>query len=113
MQLVNLTPHKITIIGSDGKTMCEIVPSGTIARAASIIVDDGTVDGVPIVRTTFGQVEGLPEPEPTKEIMYIVSSLTVSAARRSGRTTDDLLIPGRMVRDEEGVILGCQALSRA
>ena len=89
----------------------EIAPSGTIARAASTVVDDGSVDGVPIVRTTFGQVEGLPEP--SDDIMYIVSSLTVSAARRSGRTTDDLLIPGRMVRDEEGVILGCQALSRA
>lgn len=113
MQLINLTPHKITIIGSDSKTMCEIMPSGTIARAVSIVVDDGTVDGVPIVRTTFGQVEGLPEPDPANEIMYIVSSLTVLAARRSGRTTDDLLIPGRMVRDKEGVILGCQALSRA
>ena len=111
MQLVNLTPHKITIINSDGETIREIAPSGTIARAASTVVDDGSVDGVPIVRTTFGQVEGLPEP--SDDIMYIVSSLTVSAARRSGRTTKDLLIPGRMVRDEEGVILGCQALSRA
>lgn len=111
MQLVNLTPHKITIIGTDGETVREIAPSGTIARAASVVVDDGSVDGVPIVRTTFGQVEGLPEPD--SETMYIVSSLTVSAARRSDRTTEDLLIPGRMVRDSEGVILGCQALSRA
>ena len=111
MQLVNLTPHKITIINADGGVTHEIAPSGVIARAASTVVDDGTVDGVPIVRTTFGQVEGLPEP--SSETMYIVSSLTVSAARRSGRTTDDLLIPGRMVRDEDGVILGCQALSRA
>ena len=111
MQLVNLTPHKITIISTDGETIREIAPSGTIARAASTVVDDGAVDGVPIVRTTFGQVEGLPEPD--SETMYIVSSLTVSAARRSGRTTEDLLIPGRMVRDEDGVILGCQALSRA
>ena len=111
MELVNLTPHKITIIGSDGKTLCEIAPSGTIARAASVIVDDGTVNGIPVVRTSYGLVEGLPEP--IDETMYIVSSLTATAAKRSGRTTDDLLIPGRMVRDEEGIILGCQALSRA
>lgn len=111
MQLVNLTPHKITIIGSDGEVMCEIAPSGTIARAASVIVDDGSVDGIPVVRTSYGLVEGLPEP--IDGTMYIVSSLTATAARRSGRTTEDLLIPGRMVRDEEGVILGCQALSRA
>ena len=111
MQLVNLTPHKITIIGSDGETLCEIAPSGTIARAASVIVNDGTVDGVPVVRTSYGLVEGLPAPiDGTK---YIVSSLTATAARRSGRTTEDLLIPGRTVRDEEGVILGCQALSHA
>lgn len=111
MQLINLTPHKITIIGNDGKTMCEIAPSGTIARAASVIVDSGTVDGIPVVRTSYGLVEGLPAP--IDGTMYIVSSLTATAARRSGRTIEDLLIPGRMVRDEEGVILGCQALSRA
>lgn len=111
MQLINLTPHKITIIGSDGETMCEIAPSGVIARAASVIVDDGSINGVPVVRTSYGLVEGLPES--VDETMYIVSSLTATAAKRSGRTIDDLLIPGRMVRDEEGIILGCQALSRA
>lgn len=111
MQLINLTPHKITIIGSDGRTMCEIPPSGVIARAASVIVDDGTVDGIPVVRTSYGLVEDLPAP--INGTMHIVSSLTATAAKRSGRTTDDLLIPGRMVRNEEGVILGCQALSRA
>ena len=112
MQLVNLTPHKITILGADEAPICEIPPSGTVARAASVIVDDGTVDGVPIVRTSYGLVEGLPEP--VADTMYIVSSLTAQAALRSGRcTTEDLLIPGRMVRDEAGVILGCQALSRA
>jgi hypothetical protein len=52
-------------------------------------------------------------PAPTAiDTYYVVSSLTAEAARRSGRTLDDLLVPGQSIRDADGRIVGCQSLAR-
>lgn len=45
-------------------------------------------------------------------VYYVVSSLAAEAARRSGRTTEDLLVPGQQVRDDAGRIVGCRSLAR-
>jgi hypothetical protein len=71
-----------------------------------VVTPCGEIDGVPLVSTTFGQVEGLPEIQ--AGVYFIVSSIVASAA--AGRV--DLLCPSGLVRDGEGKITGCQALSR-
>ncbi len=43
---------------------------------------------------------------------YVVSSATAEAVRSSGRTTEDLLVPGQQIRDDAGRIVGCRSLAR-
>lgn len=45
-------------------------------------------------------------------VYYVVSSLAAQAAARSGRATDDLLVPGEQIRDDAGRIIGCRSLAR-
>lgn len=108
MKVINLTPHVVTILAEDNTVLRQISSEG-VARASSNAVDAGTIDGIPAVRQEYGEVSGLPRYE--EETMYIVSSLTVSAARKYGRTVKDLLIPAQQVRTEDGRILGCRSLS--
>lgn len=134
MALVNLTPHTVTLI--IGESTRDIPPSGTVARCTvqreqidSIALwadcpdahsDEhnpgspylcGACGGqenldVPITRSVFGAVEGLPDPAPRTH--YIVSRVVAEAAR----DRRDLLVPDDTVRDEQGRIIGCRALAR-
>lgn len=45
-------------------------------------------------------------------VYYVVSSIAAEAAKRSGRPTDDLLVPGQPIRDDGGRIVGCRSLMR-
>ena len=110
MKLVNLTPHALVIMpeGPDGPTVT-IPPSGQVARCATsrVQVDTVTVDGitVPVNRTEFGAVTGLPDPQP--DTIYIVSSLVAQAVP----DRQDVFIVDDAVRDEQGRIIGCRALA--
>lgn len=112
MELVNLTPHEVMIVDDDGNVKVTITPSGVVARARQTdeIVGEVMVDGqaVTLVESVFGEVEDLPEP--TEGVAYIVSFITVSAARAHGRPTGDLLTTSGPVRDAEGRIIGCRQL---
>lgn len=101
----NYTPHVINV-HVDGQLVFSRIPDG-IARCAMITVNDGAVDGVPIVKTTFGAVEGLPE---QKEGVFIIVSRIVFDAASKDR--DDLLVPGLAIRDEKGAVIGCNGFSR-
>lgn len=104
-KLVNLTPHAITFI-TDTETQV-IEPSGTLARVSTKTVLTGeTVSGIPVTKTEFGVVEGLPDPE--EGTAFIVSSLV--AGRVLERT--DVFIPNESVRDDAGRIIGCKSLGR-
>lgn len=93
--------------GADGKTAPARVPS----RPGAAI--EGGVGGVPAYgRTTFGEVVGLPDPEP--DVVYLVSALF------SGRVgdRDDVFIPGTgpadgAVRDANGQIYAVTRLNQA
>jgi len=108
--LVNLTPHEIKIVGEDGKTRLVIPPSGSVARVKAEQTIVGFVNGIPVVRTTFGDVEGLPEPQPNT--LYIVSSLVAQACS----SRDDVVAPDTspqgVVRDEKGQIIGVRRFQR-
>lgn len=65
----------------------------------------GGIDGIPIKSVTYGEIEGLPEPQ--EGVYYIVSELVAAAAAKIGRV--DCLAPGALVRDKNNpsLILGC------
>lgn len=113
MKIVNLTPHELNFMpeGPDGPQVT-IEPSGVVARCATTreAVDTVEIDGVevPINQTSFGALEGLPEPK--DDVVYVVSALAAQAAVKAGRT--DVFIVDDSVRDEAGRIIGARALAR-
>ena len=107
MLLKNFTPHNVVIVNNLTKI---VIPSDGIARVTETktVAPSIDVDGV-IIETfisAFGEVENLPPQE--EGVMVIVSALVASAAK--GR--DDLLVPGELVRDDGGNIVGCKSLRR-
>lgn len=103
MKFINLTPHDITIVKEGGNIV--IPASGNVARVETIKDTVGYIDGIPIHKTRFGEVVGLPDP--ADDTMCIVSLATAKAA--SGRR--DLVVTDDAVRDNNGRIIGCRALA--
>ena len=107
MLLKNFTPHNVVVIVNETKI---VIPSDGIARVTETktVAPSIDVDGVTVETfiSSFGEVENLPPQE--EGVMVIVSALVASAAK--GR--DDLLVPGELVRDDGGNIVGCKSLRR-
>lgn len=108
MKIINLTPHAVYVF-KDGAIYASYPPEG-IARAEQTDKKIGSVNGIPIYSTSFGAVTGLPRPTPYA--FYIVSLATAQAAQQNGRATGDLLITSHPVRNEDGVIIGCEAFAQ-
>jgi len=95
------------VIGEEGQvvlTLAKPTEGTIIPRVSTSSEKTGEICGVPIFKTVFGAVEGLPE---KAEGVYLLVSALVRTA--SGR--DDLLSPGELVRDSEGKPVGCKGLS--
>ena len=108
MKLKNFTPHNVVIVIDSTKKI--VIPSDGIARVTETktVAPSIDVDGA-IIETfisSFGEVENLPPQE--EGVMVIVSALAASAAI----ARDDLLVPGELVRDDGGNIVGCKSLRR-
>lgn len=124
LQLVNLMPHDFTLLSPSGvvhrgptltaanPTVLRVIPSTGVARATQEApVAAPEVDGIPTTEPVrYGAVEGLPDFDGVHG--YIVSLVTVQAARASRRTVADLFTPGDLVRDEKGQPVGCLSLAR-
>lgn len=104
-KIVNLTPHAINIIGQEGQAVATFASEG-LARATQTQVVVGEVNGIELVKMSFGKTEELPAPE--EGTYLVVSIITANAAKAEGRTIDDLLITADPVRDGEGKIIGCK-----
>lgn len=102
--IINLTPHDIVVVDDNLNEVTRIASSGNIARCKATPVNAGDLDGIPLTRTEYGEVEGLPEAQ--DGVYYIVSALV----RTRLPERKDLLSPGRQVRDDAGRIVGCQSL---
>lgn len=106
MKFVNLTPHEIGI----RVRMADIVlPSAGLARVSTTEEQMGDADGVPLVRTTYGDIIGLPGP--VDDVMYIVSAVVLDVAKRHGRT--DVAAPDSgptAIRNEKGHIVAVRQL---
>ncbi len=109
MNIVNLTPHPITILNDEGETIAYYPPSGTVARATQTSEKIGELDGVDVVSTKFGAPVDLPAAQQGK--FYLVSAITASAAQAHGRFVGDLLLTIDPVRDDQGRIIGCRRLA--
>lgn len=109
--VINLTPHTINLVAEDGTQLLSLESQG-VARVASTteVVGYLQVGGVavPQTHTTFGEVEGLPDP--TSGVGYVVSNMIISALTQQGIRRTDLFTPGLQVRDEQGRVIGCRSL---
>ena len=107
--IINLTPHIINIVLPSG-AIYDVPVSGQVARCSQTETHlfDLQVSGVsiPVSGQTFGEVIDLPSPQ--EGVFYIVSRLVASACP----DRDDLLIPGPLVRNEDGQPVGCRGLGR-
>ena len=108
MNIINLTPHTLNILNSDGFGGVDVPPCGTVARVATSRVQTGEVRGTPLFETRFGEVTGLPAA--SEDAILVVSGLV--AAHPSVRDRADVFSPGELVRDEGGKPIGCRGLSR-
>ena len=102
-QIKNLTPHPVNICNNAGDIVRVFQSEGLVRLKATTVVA-GEIDGIPVTKTEFGQVEGLPE---FQEGVFIVVSQLVKNALPS---RFDLLVPAEVVRDEKGNIIGCKSL---
>lgn len=109
-ELVNMTPHPVTVYQMDGETPVVTVPSSGMVRVAETVQmlssDEGQVPLVDIERDP-NRIEGLPLYNEDRYV--IVSDLAYQAAKPLSRS--DLLRPGPAVRDETGRIVGCKGLA--
>ena len=102
--IINLTPHTINATRRDGSVRA-IAPSGSVARCSQSSVEVGEVEGIPLYRTTFGEVTGLPAPE--EGVLYIVSALVRMAVPHRA----DVVSPGELLRGPDGQPVGCKGLA--
>jgi hypothetical protein len=82
-----------------------------VARATSNTEVVGEVNGIEVVKSTFGSVTGLPEP--AEDTIYIVSLLVLQALK--GQRTDVVgpdTGPESAVRDADGRIVGVKRFQR-
>lgn len=110
MNVVNLTPHNFTLCDADGNIVRVIEPTKPAARVSSTVRVVDEVDGIPVTETTFGAVEGLPEPQ--EGTIFIVSLLVQQAAPNRHDVYRPDTGPQSVVRDDAGQIVGVKALAR-
>lgn len=102
-KIINLTPHTLNFVFNETKV--DIAPSGLIARVSTKETSMDPINGIPVFRTEYGEIENLPDP--CEGTVYVVSSLV--AARCPERT--DVFVPGRPIRDAQYRIIGSSGLS--
>jgi len=108
----NLTPHALNVRAQDGVTV--VLPPDP-AGAARVIYDrlppeQTNIAGHEIAVSVAGsprEIIGLPEPE--EDVVLIVAKAVADAAP-AGR--GDLMSPGRLLRDADGKVTGCDGLTR-
>lgn len=100
INIVNLTPHDIVLCGTT-------ITSSGIARCETTIKEIGKIDGIKINKKSFGEVTGLPEAK--ADTIYVVSAIVAQAV--SGKR-DDVYVVDDTIRNEQGQIIGCNALAQ-
>lgn len=102
-QLKNFTPHEVVVKYYEFDAH---FPSEGVARVDGVSKYIGDVAGVPVKVTEYGDVSGLPDP--VEGVGLIVSRMVAAALPHR----DDLFVPGGLVRDDEGKVVGCTHLEK-
>lgn len=117
-QLINKTPHPVTLgsithspVGSPARVSTSEETVDTLALGCPVHgMDDPECcdhyEVVQVIKSVLGEVTDLPDPQPG--VCLIVSRLVASACP----DRYDLLVPARLVRDDQGRVIGCSALER-
>ena len=106
VKIINLTPHEVTVVGSNGDVLMKIPASGQVARCSVSRAVIGKLNGIPVAKSVMGDVEGLPEP--VDNVVYVVSRVVAEAMKGK---RNDLIIPDDSVRDSKGCIIGCKGFA--
>lgn len=100
MQIINRTPHALTLKNTAGEIVVIDAPERTF-RVSQVTAKDGEINGIPVHVSKFGEVvevdndgnkEGTnpsPLPEPVAGVWYVVSGMVASALP----DRNDLLTP--------------------
>jgi hypothetical protein len=104
IRFVNLTQHPIAVY--TGQDIVTHPTTGMVARLMTKQIVVGHINDVPIIRTEWGDIIGLPEPE--EGVIYITSSIVANAAQRRD-VVSPCTSPQFGVRDENGYVIGTRA----
>lgn len=105
-KIINASPHAIHILGP-GNTIVRVFPkSNGMIRVKEEIKEAGTINGVPITHTKWGECDEVPAY--CEGTYYIVSQLVKNALPHR----KDMLVPKNIVRDPDGNIMGCMSLDQ-
>ena len=103
MKIINLTPHDVKIFHNGQE---RVFPnSGVVARVTSKSEFSHSVNGLPVHKTIYGDVENIPKHQ--DGVIYIVALLVaqVLAGTRADIVCPDTG-PDSAVRDNKGLIVG-------
>ena len=103
MRLRNFTPQTLNVKNIEGEMVQ--LPSEGNAKACSKKTRIVTIEGFAVVANEYEGIEGLPEPE--DGVFYIVPRMVILALPKRS----DLLCPGELIRDKNGIVVGCEGLS--
>nr|DAW01340.1 MAG TPA: hypothetical protein [Caudoviricetes sp.] len=108
----NLTPHALKVRTLDGSTIT-IAPD---ERGAARVIYDRfppehvRIDGHEISVSVAGaprEIIGLPDAEPGV-VLIVAKAVSDAAPAYRG----DLMSPGKLIRNEDGTVIGCDGLTR-
>ena len=112
IRYINLTPHALSVKALDGGFITILPDAEGPARVIydRLPPEQVTIGGSEVAVAVAGPVKeiiGLPEPQP--DIVFIVAKAVADAAPAS---RGDLMSPGKLIRDEDGTVVGCDGLTR-
>lgn len=109
--IINLTPHPLNIVDAEGELRSFPKPDADVLlpRVAQTTVEAGTINGITEFISSYGEPDHVPYNDGN---IYVVSRLVISACAEHGVDHSHLRSPGRLLRDEEGKIIGAEGLAR-
>ena len=131
MSIINLTPHSVdfynesqfvnleqtnptTLVADsvEGAALLNLPSSGSI-RIATSTVEGEPIDGIPTVKTVYGEAVGIPESiEPTDTLVVSLPAQSMAKAANH-KLASQMASPYKVVRlrSNPSTVLGCMGLS--